>query len=328
MSGQDSIVEWIGVHTDITEQMQAKEALAESERFARSTLDSLSAHIAILDETGLIHATNKAWRDFGVANGAMSGVGVGANYLQVCDRAKVPFALAAAAGIRAVIRGEQKEFVLEYPCHSLGEKRWFVARASRFAGEGSVRVVVAHENITAAKLADEERQKFVSLVENSSDFIGMATLSGKVLYTNPAARALVGLDPEESGTAYKITHFFTEAGTRVLNESALPALVSTGRYEGEVQYRNIRTGQPINVHASAFLVRQPESGEPLCMAVVARDITERKRQEEELRSKTAFLEVQTEFSLDGLLVVDHRLNKILQNRQFADIWQIPSTRAG
>ena len=55
-------------------------------------------------------------------------------------------------------------------------------------------MVMSHENVTAAKLANEEREKFVAVVENSSDFIGMATLSGEVIYTNRAACEMVGFD--------------------------------------------------------------------------------------------------------------------------------------
>jgi len=72
---------------DITQRKRAEEALAESERFARSTLDALSAHIAILDQSGLILAINAAWREFGFSNSVKSEVGVGVNYLAVCDAA-------------------------------------------------------------------------------------------------------------------------------------------------------------------------------------------------------------------------------------------------
>ncbi|MBC7817878.1 MAG: PAS domain S-box protein, partial [Planctomycetaceae bacterium] len=143
---------------DVTDRHRTEEALAESERFARSTLDALSAHIAILDESGIILATNRVWREFALTNSANTDVGVGANYLDVCDQATGPCgeeAVAVAVGIRSVIRGEQEDFDLEYPCHSPSEKRWFMARATRFGGDGPVRVVMSHENITAAKLADE-----------------------------------------------------------------------------------------------------------------------------------------------------------------------------
>ncbi len=325
--GKDGeIVEWIGLHADITDQKMAAQALAESERFARSTLDALSTHLAILDEDGLILATNRAWREFAAANVAKSEVCEGANYLEVCDSASgacAEEAVAVAKGIWSVIRREQAEFALEYPCHSPTEKRWFLVRATLFAEDGPLRVVVSHENITEAKLAGEEREKFFALVENSIDYIGMSAMSGDVVYLNPAACEMVGLNSQWRKTAARISDFHTEAGNRVIHGEVLPALFTTGRWEGEVEYRNFRTGQPIASQASAFTVRHPKSGEPLCMAIIARDITKQKRQEEELRSKTAFLLAQTESCLDGLLVVDEKRNKIFQNRLFADIWRLP-----
>jgi PAS domain S-box-containing protein len=77
---EGAIIEWVGAHIDITEQKLSQAALAESERFARCVLDSLSAHIAILDEGGTILAVNKIWREFALGNSANGEVGVGANY--------------------------------------------------------------------------------------------------------------------------------------------------------------------------------------------------------------------------------------------------------
>src|SRR5690606_10333409 len=42
------------VGEDVTEQLEFEKTLAELDRFARSTLDALSCHIAILDERGVI----------------------------------------------------------------------------------------------------------------------------------------------------------------------------------------------------------------------------------------------------------------------------------
>jgi PAS domain S-box-containing protein len=321
-----SIREWVGVCTDITDQKLAEEALAESERFARSTLDALSTHLAILDETGRILATNRAWRKFADANLATCDVGVGSNYLNVCDNASglcSEEAATVAEGIRSVIRSEQTEFALEYPCHSPEERRWFLVRATLFAGGGPLRVVVSHENITARKLAEEDREKFVALVENSTDFVAMATMSGEVQYTNPAGAQLLGLDSDWRRTASRIRDYHTDAGNQVIHDVALPSVMATGQWEGEVEFRNFQTGQPVAMTSSLFIVRRPKSGEPLCLATICRDITKLKRHEKELRSKTAFLEALMESSLDGKLVVDDRQHKIFQNQQFADIWQIP-----
>jgi PAS domain S-box-containing protein len=327
-SEDGAIIEWIGAHTDFTELRRAEQALTEAERFARSTLDALQTHIAILDDRGVILAVNRAWREFARANGARTDVGVGANYLDVCDGAAghcSEEAAGTAAGIRFVIRGEGEDFALEYRCHSSSEKRWFLARATRVAGDGPIRVVISHENITDAKLAAEERQKFVSLVENSSDYIGMGAggLTGEILYLNPAAHELVGFDEPLRKNTVHISDFHTDAGYRVLREQAFPSVMKTGRWKGEVQFRHFQTRQPIDTQADIFLIRHPQSGEPMCVAIDARDITERKRQDAELRLKTAFLEAQTESCLDALLVVDDRQNKVFQNKQLADVWRLP-----
>jgi PAS domain S-box-containing protein len=148
---------------DINERKLAEQALLESELFAHSTLDALSAHIAILDGTGEIVAVNSAWREFAEANPPVTvNVCEGANYLAVCDAAdgtEFKEAVEMAAAIRAVMSGRKNEFSLEYPCHSPEEKRWFNVRITRFGKNGDRRVVVAHENITERKLAENELRK-------------------------------------------------------------------------------------------------------------------------------------------------------------------------
>ena len=134
----------------------------DSELFAQATLDSLSAHIAIVDESGTIVAVNSAWREFARANGATSNVSEGANYLAVCDSATgagAEYAALFAEGVRAALAGRREEFALEYPCHSPSEKRWFVGRVTTFPMDGSPRAVIAHENVTVRKLAEEALER-------------------------------------------------------------------------------------------------------------------------------------------------------------------------
>ncbi len=160
------------LETQIGEGVRTERTLRELGHLARSALDALSAHVAILDETGTIIAVNRAWRRFAEANGTtLTGLAEGANYLAVCDAVRgldAEGAAAFAAGMRAILQGTQDEFVLEYPCHSPTERRWFIGRVTRFAGEGATRLVVAHEDITercraeAVLLESEERYRRVS----------------------------------------------------------------------------------------------------------------------------------------------------------------------
>lgn len=147
----------IAIIEDISARRHMEQSLRESERFIKSTIDALSEHICVIDGTGNVLAVNKAWRNFGTENGGPPAiVWDETNYLDVCDHAAesgIEDAHLFAAGVRAVLRGEQSQFTLEYPCHSPTEERWFLARVTRFALDGPVRVVVSHENITPARLA-------------------------------------------------------------------------------------------------------------------------------------------------------------------------------
>ncbi len=127
---------------------------------AQSILDALTDPVALLDQGGTIIAVNQAWLEFGGANQASGTSFVGVNYLKVCERATggdAPCARAAAAGIRSVLAG-QSTFSLEYPCHSPTQQRWFQLRASRLEDAGASYCVVAHHDITARMLIEQERQ--------------------------------------------------------------------------------------------------------------------------------------------------------------------------
>jgi PAS domain S-box-containing protein len=157
------------------ERKRTENALRESQRFAQSTLDGLSANIAIVDETGTILAVNRAWREFAEANlGTSANVCEGTDYLAVCDAATGDDSEGArqfAAAARAVLAGKEKTFVMEYPCHSPDQERWFVVRVTHFSGDGPPRAVIAHENITErkreelARLASLERQQRINRLQ-------------------------------------------------------------------------------------------------------------------------------------------------------------------
>lgn len=130
---------------------------------AKTVFDSLSANIAIIDAKGVILETNRAWRNYATTNqmeGANDSIGV--NYLQLCDETtgkEAKDAHIVAAGIRAVIKGEMKEFMYDYPCHGPDGRHFYYVRAVRVAEERPIRVVVSHEDITALKLAEEAVRK-------------------------------------------------------------------------------------------------------------------------------------------------------------------------
>ena len=128
----------------------------EMEALLRSTLDALSAHIAVLDETGTIISVNEAWRAFARATGFIGdNHGVGMNYLAVCERGSHASEDAArtADALHAIIAGLRSEFRMENPCNSPDGLRWFQLRVTRPQQASTPRIVVAHEDITEVKRA-------------------------------------------------------------------------------------------------------------------------------------------------------------------------------
>ena len=59
---------------------------------------------------------------------------------------------------------------------------------------GRAAALVVAQDITERKRAEEEKQKFFTLVEYSRDFIAVADLRDNVEYVNPAGRAMLGID--------------------------------------------------------------------------------------------------------------------------------------
>ena len=152
---------------------------------ATTVLNSLSAHIAILDEDGVILETNKAWQRFATENAAgEDDQSVGVNYVVLCEAASGPGARDAhnvAKGIRQVIAGHLDEFIYDYPCHSPSGKHWYYMRAIRTAGEKPLRVVVSHEDITALKLTEEALRRSRETLNEQARSLEESNIALKVL---------------------------------------------------------------------------------------------------------------------------------------------------
>ena len=114
--------------------------------------------------------------------------------------------------------------------------------------------------------AEEEAKTFVALVQNSTDFIGMASFDGRVLFLNDAGRRLVGLDPQRDVRELTLGDFHTETGM-----SRAEAILQKGSWEGEGVLRHFKTGELIPTRVSSFVARDA-NGAPLCFATIQSDL--------------------------------------------------------
>lgn len=173
----------ITVSHDVTDRIQMENQLRESRRFLQSILDSLTSHIAILDDTGTILAVNDAWREFGRRNQANPATieGVGINYLSVTASDTTSDAETVLTGIEQVLNGTIQSFYHEYmlPVGSPETDMWFAMRVNRFLYDESVRAVVAHTDITQRRRVEEDIRKALEkeqeLNQLKSQFFYMVT---------------------------------------------------------------------------------------------------------------------------------------------------------
>ncbi|MCU0625128.1 MAG: ATP-binding protein [Gemmatimonadaceae bacterium] len=115
----------------------------------------------------------------------------------------------------------------------------------------------------------------LALVEHSSDMIGLADLEGRLQWMNRAGRRMIGLDPDAPLEPMDIASHVAPEWRAALRDEVLPAVRATGHWEGIMTLVHLRTGARIDVSRSAFLVRDPVTGEPVGFGTVTRDITTR-----------------------------------------------------
>jgi diguanylate cyclase (GGDEF)-like protein len=173
-------------------------------KFLQSTIDAISAYIAIIDEQGEIVLVNKQWSEFARANGLkVKNDGVGENYLAICDTVVgegANDAQEAAAGIRKVIAGDLNDFYLEYACHHHSQKRWFSLRVTRLDEGSGTRLLLVHEDVPARILAvKSEREMNESRLNSLLELSQMAHTLSEEEVVRRAIEEAVRLTDSEIG---------------------------------------------------------------------------------------------------------------------------------
>ncbi|MBK9925120.1 MAG: PAS domain S-box protein [Anaerolineales bacterium] len=263
---------------------RANDRIQRSEKFLQNVQDSLSASIAILDKTGVIVRINSAWRKFGDQNGLTSQeYGLGLNYLDICASATGPYAEESeqvAKTIRDAIDGKISNAQIEYPCHSPEERRWFILKITTFKEEDQVWVVLAHENITDRKLAEEAisetSEQFKTLFEASPEAVTLIDPQGDwpILDCNELACTMNGYKREELiGQSINILNLSQGEGTERAD------YIERIRQEGILRYETFhrhKDGHIFPVEVSTSLITL---GGRAVVLGIDRDITERKNAE-------------------------------------------------
>jgi len=178
--------------------------LRASERLFSATLDTLTAAMAILDESGRILAVNAAWVDFwNGRNPLVYGLKPGEDYRAACSRLMEEDGIHAevSLGTLEVMEGGRETFVTEYSEGGPDPTRWYAVTVNRFEDEGMKRIVLAHREITDRRLVEkrlrESENLFRLITEHAADLIGLTDSSGRRVYCSPSYTSLLGYSNEE-----------------------------------------------------------------------------------------------------------------------------------
>jgi len=205
---------------------------------------------------------------------------------------------------------------------------WQAAKQSQY---DELRARAALEDSQAANVrlrkAMDERRVFEALVENSSDFIGIADPNGKPVYLNPAGRRMVGLPSDFPVTNTEIVEYYPLDQRAFASDVILKSMVEQGQWKGETCFRHWQTQDAIPVSDTHFMIQDRETARVLGMGTITRDITDRKRLEEELRLSEAKAWGIVSVSADAIICVDENQRITLFNDGAEKIYGYSRTEA-
>jgi signal transduction histidine kinase/CheY-like chemotaxis protein len=121
-----------------------------------------------------------------------------------------------------------------------------------------------------------------SLFEATPDYVGIANIMDRhFLFLNGAARRLLVRGEDEDPSAMRLEDLHPASAMWVLTNEAIPSALQDGHWEGESIVLN-REGREIPV-SQVIVAHRDVTGDARFISTVMRDLTERKKLEEQLR---------------------------------------------
>ncbi len=264
---------------NIDERRRALEALAASERRFRSLVQNSSDLVVVLRDDGTIgYASDSAQRIVGRPAGDLVGANLPA-LLEPADAAAVRAFLDGGTGANPGTR------VLEFGFPGPDGRRIALeAVASDLRSDPIIGGVVLNaRDVTERKEVEralrESEERYRDLFDNASDLICLADAGGRFLYVNKAWQQAMGYGPDEIARMELVDVVHPEDRAR-FGEALERVLAGQPVSHLEVVFVP-KGGGSLTVEGNASATR--EGGRPTLVRGIFRDVTERKRVEEQLR---------------------------------------------
>jgi PAS domain S-box-containing protein len=279
--GQPALL--LGIFRDITERKHAEEAVAAGEASYRGLFNGVGEAIYVQDRKGrFLDVNSTAERMYGYSRETLIG--------------KTPLFVSAPGRndldkvgkmVERAFAGESQRFEF-WGRRANGEIFPKEVRLVRGTYFGQDAVIASADDITERKRAEEANTLLAQTLKSAQDCISITDLNDKILFVNDAFLASYGYNEED--LIGKNIAMVRPASISPLQVGEILPSTLKGHWHGElVNRRKDGTEFPIELWTS---VVNDGAGHPIAAVGVARDITERKRADEELkRSHEKFREL-------------------------------------
>ena len=268
---------------DLTTLKQAEAAVRQSQEQLQQILDHAPAAIYVKDPNGRFLLAN---RQLETMRNASSEDILGKT---IYDFLPPEVAETLAVHDREVLSTNQPITFEELASVSEGERIFlsmkFPLRDS--AGQPyalcgiSTDITERKQNESALKAAKDELElrvqelsRLTSILDATTDFVGIANTHEQLLYVNAAGRQMLGI-PETERLALRASDFIPEESLQLLRDTGAPAATQNGAWMSELV---ITGGDGREIPVSLVLIAHySPQGEVECFSTIMRDVTEQQQ---------------------------------------------------
>jgi diguanylate cyclase (GGDEF)-like protein/PAS domain S-box-containing protein len=199
--------------------------------------------------------------------------------------------------LAALASGQPRELETQLVT-TFGKPAWIHVRLTSFTRGDTPHLLMLLEDIAERKRAEETRERLLDVLNAARDFVGSADTEGRLTYFNRAAREAVGLTEDEDVSQSFIHDYHPQESVELLQTVALPTAEQHGYWEGETEFLT-RQGKRIPV-SQVIVAHRNAEGVLQAFSTIARDISERRRQDAELRLAASVYHN----TIEGIVITD------------------------
>lgn len=295
---------------NVTEQMLEKEVLSRNEERSRITLDHMLEGCQILGFDWRYLYVNHAAE---VHNRRPKAELLGNRFMDMWPQIEETEVFEVLRQTLEQRIPQRKEIKFIFPDGDMG---WFNLSIQPVPEGVFILSIDISERKKAEEALRESEEKYRLISDNSEDWLYWISPDGSIKYLSPAVERITGYSPQEFLTHPDLNHEIVFEADRVKFKQHTQMVNKVGPTD-QIEFRIItKNGETrwIN-HSCAPMISTEE--EYLGRRVVNRNITERKKAEEEMFSSKTTLETAMASMTDAVVITDAKGNFIEFNEAFA-----------